>query len=122
MKKLILIFALLLGGVVAFAQVTDTIDPPADTIVMNGQLYELEDANEVSVEFERTYNGSWNATQIAVIHVISSTSGVQIAAGRDITADHYAWPEGSVVVISFTRGSATIRLKGTAGDTVVLTY
>lgn len=123
MKKLFLIFALLLGGVVAFAQVTDTIDPPADTVIVNGQIYTLEDADEVSVELSREYNGPWDAPTLALVYIIDSASGVQVSCGRAITANTYAWPESTTPIpITFTRGKATIRLKGTAGDDIVIVY
>lgn len=124
MKKQLLLFIAMLIGVLAYAQpAQDTIDPPADTVIVNGQIYTLEDANEVSVELSREYNGPWDAPTLAMIYIIDSTSGVQISCGRAITANTYAWPESTTPIpITFTRGKATIRLKGTAGDDIVIVY
>lgn len=121
---LFLLFALFLVGSAKSQPPTDTIDPPADTVLVNGQLYTLTSSAEVSVELSREYNGPWDAPTLAFIYIIDSASGVQISCGRAITSNTYAWAEDATrpVPITFTRGKATIRLKGTSGDDIVITY
>lgn len=126
MKKLAILFGLLIAlAIPSIAQPpTDKVDPAADTIIVNGQMYTLENGNEVSVELSREFNGTWDAPTVALIYVISSASGVKISCGRAITSNTYSWPEDATrpIAITFTRGKATIRLKGTAGDDVVIMY
>jgi hypothetical protein len=122
-NSLLLIFALALPFGAVAQPVADTIDPAADTVLVNGQMYTLENGNEVSVEMSREYNGVWDAPTVAIIYIIDSASGVQITCGRDIDSTIYAFPESTTpYLITFTRGKATIRLKGTAGDDIVIMY
>lgn len=86
--KNLLTFIFLIAAFAAVAQPpTDTIDQPADTVIVNGQIYTLEDADEVSVELSREYNGPWDAPTLALVYIIDSASGVQVSCGRAITAN-----------------------------------
>lgn len=118
MKKIILFTAIALMAFTAEPRLEPT--PPAVTTITNGGTVTLSDSNEVEVQFTSKANSA--RFRYAFVYIVSTTSGVQVSAGEAIVAGNQAWAADSKIPISFINGYWNVRLKGTNGDVIAITY
>lgn len=93
----------------------------------NGQVITLPGTAEYEVMFYDENNGARDAQRVAYGYVITSAAGVQVTAcGPTGTAcmsgTYYPVTATNKFVISFRQPGATIRLKGSTSDTIVIWY
>jgi len=91
------------------------------TQIPNGAKVTLP-TGEIEIQFRQNKVFSYGINQVACITVVTSASGVQVGSGEAITVENYAYPTDSRIIISFVNGISNIRLKGTSGDIVAITY
>lgn len=86
----------------------------------NGGKIILADTNELEIVFN--LNDLQTVRRLAYVTVVSSAAGVQISSGETIDSTVTIFATGTKVPVSFINGSYNIRLKGTNGDVLSVTY
>ena len=89
--------------------------------IENNEIVTLANGNELEITLNpKDLDGP---VTLVYIEVISSASGMRFASGMTINdTKHYARPSGSVFPMRYKETSSTIRIKGTAADTVVFSW
>lgn len=104
MKKLFILFVLLISGFCSFAQTT----------VKIGEKITSADTVQVEVQLNVVRAG---VTQLIYITVDASNSGtIQFAVGEVINEDNYPWPAGSKIPITIKNGKSNLRYKASAAS------
>lgn len=86
----------------------------------NGGKIVLADGAELEIVFN--LNDLQTVRRLAYVTVVSSAAGVQISSGELIDANVTVFATGTKVPVSFINGSYNIRIKGTSGDVLSVTY